>query len=436
MTERARRQAVRTLEAVLPARGQGESLRAALAGARRGLEPAEQGLMADLCFGVCRHYRLLEHWLHQHLKKPLKPSARAVELALLAGLYELWFTERAHHAVVNSWPDVCRKLKAPWASGLSNALLRKASRLDIAALAAEWPPAIRYSVPDWLYRHWQRDWPEQAQELARVSATTAPLVLRCNPRRTSVGELGDCLREQGFQVRESEAVAGALSVRPARPVEQLPGFAQGWFAVQDEAAQRPAMLVEAPSGARLLDACAAPGGKTGQLAERFPDAQLQALEVDGRRLRRIGENLERLGHEATLLEGDATRPSCWWDGRPFDAILLDAPCSATGILRRQPDSKWHRRDGDLKTLCGLQADMLAALWPLVKPGGMLVYATCSVLKMENGEQVEAFLATHPDARDDTPGVEGAMAASPGCQLLPKEDGHDGFFFARLRKDGS
>lgn len=433
MSERARLQAVNVLELVLPARGEGQSLRAVLARRRRGLEPQEQGLMADLAFGVCRHYRLLDGWLQRHLKKPLKPSARAVHLALLAGLYELWFTERARHAVVNSWPDVCRRLKAPWASGLCNALLRNASRENVQERGADRPPAERYSVPDWLYAQWQQDWPGQAEAIARASATPPPLVLRCNRQRTTTEALSERLGETGLQVRESALVPGALFVTPARPVESLPGFDQGWFAVQDEAAQIPATLVETPDTGQLLDACAAPGGKTGQLAERFPAAALTALELDGARLRRVEENLERLGHRARLVRGDATNPAAWWDDVPFDAILVDAPCSATGILRRQPDSKWHRRVGDLKALCGLQADMLAALWPLVKPGGMLVYATCSVLKMENGKQVEAFLASHPEARDDTPAFAGAVTEGPGCQLLPEEGGHDGFFFARLRK---
>lgn len=435
MADAARRRAVRVLAAVLPARGGGESLRAVLARERPGLSPAEQGLMADLAFGVCRHYRLLEYWLQAHLKKPLKAGARSVELALLAGLYEVWFTDRAHHAVLNAWPEVCRALKAPWATGLCNALLRKASGQDPEAFRAELAPEIRHSMPDWLWQALQQDWPEQAEELLARGNDAPPLAVRVNRRRTSRETVAGQLEEAGFHTRAGELSPDCLYIEPARPVDQLPGFAEGLFSVQDEAAQLPVTLMDAPAEGRILDACAAPGGKTAQLAEYFPDARITALEADEGRLPRIQENLDRLALTAELIQGDAARPNTWWDGEAFDAVLVDAPCSASGILRRQPDSKWHRRAEDLGELSRLQGEILVALWPLVKPGGMLVYATCSILKTENEEQVLRFLAGHADARDDTPERAGALPSRAGCQLPPVERAQDGFFFTRLYKSG-
>ncbi len=435
MAEDPRQRAVGVLSAVLPARGGGESLRAVLARERPGLSPAHQGLMADLAFGVCRHYRLLEYWLREHMKKPLKPGARSVELALMAGLYEVWFTDRARHAVLNAWPDVCRALKASWAAGLCNALLRKADDQDRETYRADRAPEIRHSAPDWLWAALQSDWPSQAEELLARSNDPPPLAVRVNRASTRREAVAGRLEEAGFHTRPGELSADCLYIEPARPVHQLPGFAEGLFSVQDEAAQLPVTLLHAPTRGRILDACAAPGGKTAQLAEHFPEAWITALESDPERLPRVRENLDRLSLDATLVQGDATLADTWWDGERFDAVLIDAPCSASGILRRQPDSKWHRQAADVEALVRLQGQILVALWRLVKPGGMLVYATCSILKSENEEQIERFLAAQADARDDTPERATGLPSRVGCQLHPAEQAQDGFFFARLAKSG-
>lgn len=425
--------AVRTLMDVLPGDGHGRSLREALAHHRQPLEPAERGLLTDLCFGVCRHYRLLDHWLDQQLQKPLKASARQVRLALLCGLYELWFTERAAHAVVNAYPDLCRTLKAPWAAGLANAVLRKATRLDLATWRATLPVPIRCSLPDWLWQQWQQDWGEAATALAEASLYEPPMTLRVNRQHQDRDAALASLAAAGIAASPGTRAPFAITLAHAVPVQHLPGFDQGTLSVQDEAAQLPAELIEAPPTGRLLDACAAPGGKTGQLAERFPEASLLALDNDAHRLQRVRENLTRLGLHAEVQQGDASDPAPWWDGTPFDAILLDAPCSATGILRRQPDVKWHRRAADLPALVGLQARMLDALWPLIRPGGLLVYATCSLLDQENAAQISAFLARHGDAQDDTPPDTGDVPVTAGAQLLSGTGQHDGFYIARLRK---
>jgi 16S rRNA (cytosine967-C5)-methyltransferase len=427
MADNARVLAVRALMKVLPADGAGRSLRDVLA-EQPVLLAAERGLVADLLFGVCRHYRLLDHWLNTQMDKPLKSSARAVRLALLCGLHELWFSERPQHAVVNAWPDVCRALNAPWAAGLCNALMRKASRVSAAEVGRHLDVPLRCSLPDWLWQRLDQAWPDQANAIAEAALAPPPFTVRISDP-SLLTELVD----DGLTVRQGLLAARAAYLSPPRPVHALPGFAEGRLSVQDEAAQLPAQLIEAPADGRILDACAAPGGKTGQLAELFPDATLVALDIDATRLKRVRDNLARLQRSATLVSGDAAEPSRWWDGEQFDAVLLDAPCSATGILRRQPDLKWHRRDSDIAALCGLQARMLDAIWPLVRPGGMLVYATCSILPEENAGQVQAFLARHGDAREDTPVEARSVITAHGCQLLPVADGPDGFFFARLRK---
>lgn len=431
MADKARLAAVRVLAKVLPANGNGRSLRDAIQQEKVELSGAERGLLMDLCYGVCRHYRLLDEWLARQLQKPIKASAHSIQLALLCGLYERWFTGRPAHAVVNAWPDVCRALKAPWAAGLCNAILRKAGNQLVLDYRATLPPAQAFSLPGWLWKRLQNAWPEQAATLAESLCDSAPLTVRLRPRGASETEAA--LRDAGLTVTACRFAEYGRQLFPAFAAHALPGFAEGRLSIQDEAAQLPAALIEAPAQARLLDACAAPGGKTGQLAERFADARIIALDIDARRLKQIEENMARLGAQVEVRQGDASQPDGWWDGEAFDAVLLDAPCSATGIMRRQPDVKWHRRDADITALCGLQSRMLDAIWPLIKPGGMLVYATCSVLPEENASQVEQFLARTADAVEDTPRDACSVVTTVGCQLLPQPGGHDGFFFARLRK---
>jgi len=420
--------AVRALERVLPGEGDGASLREVLA---RGVpDGAAGGLMRDLCFGVCRYLRPLNQWLNGQLDKPLKPKAQAVRLAVLCGLYELWFTERPAHAVVNAYPELCRQLKAGWASGLINALLRKADRLDPAAVFADYDPAVRYSLPGWLWRAFQQDWPEQADDLAQAALAPPPFTLRVNRRRH---DRDQALAELGEGARPGDLSPWSLYLSPPRPVSQLPGFESGGYSVQDEAAQLPVEWLAAPDGGRVLDACAAPGGKTGQILEAFPGARVTALDLSARRLDRVRDALRRIGADAELVQGDAAEPHGWWDGEAFDAILLDAPCSASGILRRQPDVKWHRRRTDLPPLVDLQARMLDALWPLLRPGGRLVYATCSVLRDENDRQIADFLARTGDAEDRTERPAGAAPVAAGWQLLTRDNGPDGFYLACLHK---
>lgn len=428
--ERARIAAIKVLQKVLPAGGNGVSLRAALQEHKADLSPADRGLMMDLCYGVCRHYRLLDHWLAGQMSKPIRSAAWQVQLILLCGLHELWFSRRPQHAIVSSWPDVCRKVKSPWAVGLTNAVLRKASALTEVDIRESVAPDLAWSLPQWLWQRLQTAWPLQAADIAQHLCDSAPLTVRLHPEHAS--DLDQRLRDAGMTVTPCEHARWGRQLFPARNVNDLPGFNEGLLSVQDEAAQLPAVLFDRPAP-RILDACAAPGGKTGQLAQLFPGSTITAVEVDAQRLQQIEQTCQRLGISVELIQGDASTPSSWWDGEQFDAVLMDVPCSATGIIRRQPDLKWHRRASDIKVLCGLQSRMLDAIWPLIKVGGTLVYATCSILPEENADQISEFLARRADACEDTPVDAKSVEVSVGCQLLPEPNGQDGFFFARLRK---
>jgi 16S rRNA (cytosine967-C5)-methyltransferase len=297
-------------------------------------------------------------------------------------------------------------------------------------------PAVRCSHPDWLVQRLRADWPEQADAILAANNLPAPLWLRANPRQGSAAALAAALHEAGMPADCPDTVPGAVRLETPVPVARLPGWDHGAMSVQDGAAQLAVLALAPRPGERLLDACAAPGGKAAQLAEHLGEGELLAVDVDRRRLEKVGELLRRLRLDAPNVEikvADAGQPHDWWDGRLFDAILLDAPCSATGIIRRQPDIKWHRRDTDIAVLAATQRELLDALWPLLRPGGRLVYATCSVLREENQAQVVSFLERHPDASAAALPATFGHESGPGRQRLPGEDGMDGFFYARLEK---
>lgn len=435
MTNNPRLSAIGVLAKVITPKGQGQSLRSALEEPREQLKTAQdKGLFTDISYGVCRHYDLLNHWLSEQLDKPIKPSAWPVKMALLAGIYELWFSTRPAHAIVSQYPDICRQLKANWAAGLCNAVLRKASKLNVQEWREQQIPQINYSMPGWLWQQWRRQWGEEtAIHIAQASCEQAPLTLRFNALHYDQASALSVLAESGIKAEAGKHSPQAIYLLEPCPVNLIPGFNDGHFSVQDEAAQLASLLMDSPSEGRILDACAAPGGKTGHLTELFPQATLIAVDSEANRLDKIHQNLSRLGVTATVLCADASQPSEWHDGKLFDAILLDAPCSATGILRRQPDVKWHRRPQDIEALVTLQRELLSALWALLTPGGTLVYATCSILQQENHEQIQWFLDQHPEAHEDTPSVYNLAGAVVGAQLLPQQHGPDGFYLARLRK---
>ncbi|HEU0154106.1 MAG TPA: 16S rRNA (cytosine(967)-C(5))-methyltransferase RsmB [Arenimonas sp.] len=430
-----RARAARVLAAVL---GEGRSLKAMLGQALPNVaDPRDRALLEAICFGVLRHRRRYDYALSQWLAKPLAARDFPVHCLLLAGLAQLDALGLPAHAAVGATAEATRELGRPPLVGLVNALLRRASR---EPLPASRDPAIASSHPDWLVAALRADWPADAEAVLAANNRPAPMWLRVNPGQLGIDRLMRSLREDGLSAATLPLLPNAARVDDPIPVERLPFWHTGALSVQDGAAQL-AVLALAPSpDERVLDACAAPGGKSAQIAERLfaGDGELTALDIEARRLERVTETLQRQGLDSPRVHvkvADAAVPEAWWDGRAFDAILLDAPCSATGIIRRQPDIKWHRRADDIPALVAQQARLLEALWPLLRPGGRLLYATCSVLVAENAGQVDHFLAAHPDAAARPLDDRFGRASGAGRQRLPGEDGMDGFFYALLQKAG-
>jgi 16S rRNA (cytosine967-C5)-methyltransferase len=413
------------LDAVLH---RGRSLKAELAAALPALQDArDRALVEAIVFAALRQRARYDAALSAWMQRPPRGRDAMLRALLHVGLAQLDALALPAHAAVDATVQAARLLGRAHQAGVVNALLRRAQRkgLPQAAPAGAWPP--------WLRARIEADWPEHADAIFRASAQPGPLWLRVNRRRQTRDAARERLDEAGIAALPHAEASDALRVDAPVAVTDLPGFAEGALSVQDASAQRVADALAPAPGTRVLDACAAPGGKAAHLLERDPTLRLTALDIDPRRVRRMQETFERVGVRAQALAGDATAPETWWDGAPFEAILIDAPCSATGIVRRQPDVLLHRRASDIDALAATQARMLDALWPLLAPGGTLLYATCSILREENERQVEAFLARTPDARSEPLGDAYGHAAGSGRQRLPGEDGMDGFFYARLRK---
>ena len=428
-----RAQAAHSLHAVLV---EGRSLKAELANVLPGIaDPRDRALLEAICFAVLRHRRRYEFVLEQWLARGLRGRDAIVHALLLAGLAQLDALKLSAHAAVAATAEATRALGRASHVGLVNALLRRASR---EAWPASPDPAINLSHPDWLLAQLQRDWPDDWAAIADANNHAAPLWLAVNPLLGTRTDYLQLLRGDGLDADAPDAPALGLRLDAPAVPDRLPGWRAGRAWVQDGAAQLAVEALDAAPDATVLDACAAPGGKCAQLAARLgPKGALLAVDLEPRRLRRVADNLARLGlgsPRVVLQAGDATRPGDWLAPTDrFDAILLDAPCSSTGIVRRQPDIKWHRRADDLAALVAAQAAMLDALWPRLKPGGKLLYSTCSVLQSENALQVDAFLARQPDAEAQPLDARFGRASGAGRQRLPGEQGMDGFFYALLCK---
>lgn len=397
----------------------------------------DRALFKALCYGTCRTLPRLEALAAKLLVKPFKVRDADVQALLLLGIYQLLYLRVPAHAAVGETAGAARLLGKEWATRVLNGCLRRLQR-ESAALQAEADrdPAVALLHPKWLLKELRQAWPDDWRTIAEANNRPGPMTLRVNRRHGDREAYLDRLDAAGLEGRLCLHAPDGITLEAPCDVHDLPGFDAGHVSVQDEAAQLASVLlgpVLAPRpGARVLDACCAPGGKTAHLLEIF-DIDMHAVDSDAERLARVEDALERLGLEASLGHGDATGRD-WWDGTPFDAILLDAPCSGSGVIRRHPDIKRLRRPADIPALAALQANLLDNLWPLLAPGGTLLYATCSVLPEENHEQVAAFLARTPDAESTTPGdVAWGRPAGAGRQLLPEIDSHDGFFYARLRK---
>ena len=418
--------ASRVVDAVMH---RGRSLKGELANTLPQIEDVrDRALLEAICFSVLRARTRSDAALAQWMPRPLGPRDNELKALLHVGFAQLVVLELPAHAAVSATVEAVRVLGRPHQDKLVNALLRRAQR---EGLPASSPEAV---WPAWLRAQVRKDWPAQADMVFAESLHEAPLWLRVNRQHGSRDAYLQRLVDVGLMAEAPEGMPDALLLREPLAANALPGFAQGDVSVQDGAAQRVADLLDGlPAGARVLDMCAAPGGKSAHLLERDPTRRLLALDVDARRLQRVQETLQRVGVRAELKAADATDPSAWWDGEPFDAVVLDAPCSATGIVRRQPDVLLHRRAEDLDALTRLQARLFDAAWQALRPGGRLVYTTCSVLRAENAQQVEAFSMRHPEATIEPLDDAWGRADAGGRQRLPGERDMDGFFYAVLSK---
>lgn len=394
---------------------------------------AERALTQELCYGVLRWQPRLQGLAETLLSRSFKSRDQSIHMLILAGLYQLLYLDKPAHAVIHETVAAVHPLGKAWATGVVNAVLRNCQRNAEKFLAdLDNQPLTRWAHPPWLLAYIRRDWPQDWEAILEANNQHPPMTLRVNRLRQSVADYAESLTAAGVKSQPVHGLPAALMLSRPVGVEKLPGFEAGLVSVQDAGAQLAAEILAVQAGERVLDACAAPGGKTCHLLETQPEVkEVVALDIDTRRLLQIQQNLDRLQLQATLLAVDAADTVSWWDGQVFDRILLDAPCSASGVIRRHPDIKVLRRTEDIEQLAQQQRRLLEALWPLLAPGGMLLYVTCSVLKRENSDQMKHFIAAHADCRELQISADWGHALEVGRQVLPGEQDMDGFYFAAL-----
>ncbi len=397
--------------------------------------PEDRSLLRMIVFGCLRRHWRLSAWLDALLDRPMKKRDSVIHALLAVGLFQLTDTRVPDHAAVSQTVEAARLLRRPKFSGLVNAILRRFQREKLADKEPGSDEA-RWDHPSWMIDTIKRDWPDDWEAILDANNARGPMWLRVNAARQSPEDYLARLEAEGIAVAEHQGAT--IRLEEAVPVAVLPGFDDGHVSVQDAAAQLAAPWLLTGSEHRVLDACAAPGGKSAHLVETNPGIELVALDSDADRLETLKTNLDRLGHAATVLHGDASIPGEWWDEQPFDAILLDAPCSASGVIRRHPDIKLNRRSSDIEPLARLQMQILNALWPLLADGGRLLYATCSVFAAENDAVTAEFVASTPDAVENrmlqNNNIHAVMRQKPcGYQVLPGAAGMDGFYYACLEK---
>jgi 16S rRNA (cytosine967-C5)-methyltransferase len=370
--------------------------------------------------------------LNRLIDKPLKNDE--VKALILTGLYQLGYMRVKAHAAVSETVQAAKN--TPWAKSLINAVLRNyLRRKDELELSVKTAETATYSHPEWLIRRLQNDWPDCFEKILSENNRQAPMILRVNQKKTTREKYLHLLAEQSIQAQGFAYNQTGICLDNPIAIERLPKFTEGWISVQDGAAQLAAELLDVQAGQRILDVCAAPGGKTAHILELQPNlAELVAVDIDETRMLRVKDNLDRLGLPAALQVADAARPGQWWDGKPFDRILLDAPCTATGVIRRHPDIKILRQPEDIAKVAAQQKAILSAIWPLLARNGVLLYATCSVLKQENEAQIQMFLNEHTDAQEWAFEPAGwGIAEQNGRQILPGDSDMDGFYYARIVK---
>ncbi|GAC17102.1 16S rRNA (cytosine(967)-C(5))-methyltransferase RsmB [Paraglaciecola arctica] len=411
---------------------EGQSARECLPAAQLPHKEQDKAWLQEMVYGVLRNLPILQFWLRQLLDKPLKNRFKIVEQLIMLGFYQLAFSRVSQHAAVSETVAACQPLNTLAMKGLVNAILRTFIREEMSLQEAP-NKQIASGLPKWLYKKLEAEYQDGFIDLITNMQLKAPIWLRVNTQKISHGDFVEALESASIEFTLTADHSEAIILSKGYDVTNLPGFDKGWFAVQDGAAQLAAHYLAPAAGESILDCCAAPGGKTCHLIEYQPKiTKVVALEISEKRASRIEENLVRLGHNAEIVIGDASTPEKWWDGQLFDRVLLDAPCSATGIIRRHPDIKWLRKAKDIDVLVNLQKQILDAIWPLVKPGGTLLYATCSILPEENHLQISDFLSRTTNALLDNT-FYNDNDDKPGKQILPGDQQMDGFYYARLLK---
>ena len=396
--------------------------------------PKDKALVQQICYGVLRWLPKLDYWAGKLLQKPLKGKQRPFQFLLYVGFYQLAYMRTPAHAAISETVEGAIAMKAAGLKGLINGVLRNFQRQqDTLIAAAEQVDSCRYGHPNWFIKQLREHYPQDWQAMLEANQAQAPMWIRVNAQHGDAQDYLAKLNAVEIEGALDDDLAQAICLQSPCDVSRLPGFDEGHCSVQDGAAQFAAHLLDAQAGDIVLDACAAPGGKTCHMLEGQSGIDtMTALDCDDKRLARVEQNLSRLQLTAKLVCAPAQNLEDWWDGRLFDRILLDAPCSATGVIRRHPDIKWLRRQDDIAQLAELQREILTRLWMTLKPGGTLLYATCSVLPQENVEQMRQFLSVTEDAIH-CPLHDGDTAARPGWQLLPGQHNKDGFYYCRLKK---
>ncbi|MDF7679843.1 16S rRNA (cytosine(967)-C(5))-methyltransferase RsmB [Enterobacteriaceae bacterium ESL0689] len=408
---------------------QGQSLSNILPPLQKKVSDRDKSLLQELCFGSLRTLSQLEWLINQLMARPMTGKQRTVHYLIMVGLYQLLYTRIPAHAALAETVEGAIAIKRPQLKGLINGVLREFQRQQDTLLATFAQNDSRFLHPSWLLKRLQKSWPQQWQRIVDANNQHPPMWLRINRQKCSRDQWMILLEEAGLQGFAHPDYPDAVRLITPAAVYTLPGFDQGWVSVQDLSAQRCMQYLAPENGERILDLCAAPGGKTTHILEVAPQASVLAVDLDQQRLSRVYDNLKREGMEAQVRQGDGRYPTQWCQGEKFDRILLDAPCSATGVIRRHPDIKWLRRTDDIDKLVQVQAEILDAIWPYLRSGGTLLYATCSILPEENSQQIADFLRRTPDAKISMTG----SPAQPGIQNLPAIEEGDGFFYAKLIK---
>ena len=430
-SKNVRAEAAKCLLAVMD---KGQSLSDVLPKSQLAVADKDGALLQEMCFGAIRYFPKYDAITNELLSKKLKGKQRVFHHLIIVGLYQLDNMRIPAHAAVAETVQAAVSLKAQGLKGLINACLRNFMRNQTKLEADIKNPVTDFSHPSWFIKRVQTAYPEQWQDILSNNLERAPMWLRVHTNNQSTDSFVEALKQNKMSFEQPLKNKNSILLSSPKPVESLPGFEQGAFTVQDAAAQQAGILLQPQDDESILDACAAPGGKTCHVLD-VSNSNVVAADIDESRLARVEQNLERLNEQASLVCGDLSDAETLKEFGSFDRILLDAPCSATGVIRRHPDIKWLRRNDDIEQLALLQRQILDTLWQKLKPGGTLLYATCSILPEENKSQMRAFLQETSDAQLDPMNIEGLEETSdnPGWQILPGENNMDGFYYCRLKK---